>query len=108
MSILKRIIGRLREIVQAIGERIDERREARLADKLDELAADKPYKNWRSSSEDLAYLLGEDGSFEGRTDLWADLGFSGEYKGTAAQNVKLHARLLEEAAREGVSPMGLS
>lgn len=113
MSIFDRIVSKLRDLVHGIGdavhekaedirEDIKERRAASLAEKLDELAKDQPYKNWRTSSEDLAYLVGEDGSFGGRKTLWSDLGFTDRYDGTASQNMKLHAKLIEELPSHGI------
>lgn len=120
MSLFDRIVSKLRDIVHSIAgdvheaaadvkerveevrEDIKERRAASLAEKLDELAANQPYKNWRESIEDVAYLVGEDGSFKGRTALWSDLGFTGEYKGTAEQNIELHARFIERLPSHGI------
>jgi len=109
VNILTRIIDKLKGFVAAVEQKAEEvvevferRRAASLAEKLDELAATKPYKNWRASVEDLAYLVGEDGSFEGRKALWADLACHGEYKGTAAQNRHLHAALLEALPDHGI------
>jgi hypothetical protein len=109
MSIFDRIVSKLRNIVAAIRdevgevrERLEERRQASLAEKLDELAKDKPYKNWRTSVEDLAYLVGEDGSYDGRAELWSGFRMKGEYKGTAAQNIELHAHMLEELPKHGI------
>ena len=113
MSILDRIISKLRDVLGAVREEVHEtigeihehfekRRAASLAEKLDELARDKPYKNWRLSIIDLAYLVGEDGSPAGRAALWADLGMPGEYKRTAAQNTALHARFLECLPKWGI------
>lgn len=109
MSILSNIIDKLKGIVGAVEQKADEvvkyfekRRAEALAAHLDALARNKPYKNWRTSSQDLAYLVGEDGSFEGRAELWDDLNCHGEYKGNASQNLRLHAALLDRAASDGV------
>ncbi len=111
MSILGRIFSKLRDIVKAVEKKHDEihehfekRRAASLAEQLDKLAASTPYKNWRGSSQDLAYVLGEDGSPEGRAELWQELGLGPKksYRRTAAQNLRLHATLLERAAIDGI------
>jgi hypothetical protein len=109
--ILDRIISKLLDIVKAVArapdeirERFEERRSVALAEELDKLAATKPYKNWRGSSQDLAYVLGEDGSPAGRAELWESLGLGLKqtYKRTAAQNLMLHAKLLERAGTHGI------
>ncbi len=109
MGIFDRIVSKLRDIVHKIEgavedvhDRLEERRQASLAEELDKLAATKPYKNWRTSTEDLAYLVGEDGSFEGRAELWAALKFGGKYGGSAGQNIRLHARLMEAMPTHGI------
>lgn len=109
MNILSRIIDKLKAIVGAViqkvdevAERFEERRAASLAQKLDELAATKPYKNWRHSIVDLAGLVGEDNSPAGRAALWHDLGLEGRYERTAAKNTRLHAALLEALPDHGI------
>jgi hypothetical protein len=107
--ILDRIIGRLRDLVQHVRasidetrEKLQERRAESLREKLNEMAKDTPYSNWAISVADLANLVGEDGSFEGRKQLWADLRCEGKYTGSAEQNIALHAKLLEELPRHGI------
>lgn len=102
MSIFQRIISKLRDMVHAIGEKIEERRAASLQEKLAELAKGTAYTDWPNSVEDLAYLVGEDGSYNGRRELWSDLGMEGVYKGTEKQNMALHARLLLELPTHGI------
>jgi len=106
ISKLRDILGTVREVVtqkiEEAHEHFEQRRAASLAEELDKLAATKPYKNWRTSAEDLAYLVGEDGSYDGRKQLWDDLRMTGAYKGSGAQNVRLHAKLLEELPRHGI------
>lgn len=109
MSILTRIIDKLKQIVGRVEERVDEikdnlqqRRRESLAAELDKLASDKPYKNWRVSSEDLAFLLDEDGSYPGRKALWSELGLGGDYRGSAMQNMRLHLALLDRASIDGI------
>lgn len=109
MSIFTKIIERLRDIVKRVEHRADEVREhleerqaASLAVHLDELAKTSPYKNWRTSIEDLVYLVGQDGSYDGRAALWADLGCNGDYEGSAKQNTTLHKAFLERLPSEGI------
>ncbi len=109
MNILTRIIDKLKAIVGAVVQKVDEvaehfekRRADSLAAELDKLAVGKQYKNWRTSVRDLAYLVGEDGSFDGRKQLWADLACEGRYEGTAAQNLRLHAALIEALPDHGI------
>jgi hypothetical protein len=113
MSIFDRVISRLRDIlgtvreevherVEEVRERIEERRAASLKEKLAELAKGTPYTNWENSSEDLVYVVGEDGSFDGRKELWTHFRMEGEYKGTAKQNIALHARFLAELPSQGI------
>jgi hypothetical protein len=108
MSIFGKIIERLRSIVKGVEkhteevrERYEERQAESLAVQLDEMAKDVPYKNWRTSIEDLVYLAGQDGSRKGRAALWADL-CEGPYKGTAEQNIELHKEFLARLPSEGI------
>lgn len=109
--LIERIAARLKEIVDAVRERIeqvrehvheeaerldkkiDQRLEERLAERLDEIAVTTGATNWRNSAEDLAKVAGEDGSFRGRQQLWTDVGFEEKYTGSAEQNIKLHAAM---------------
>jgi predicted Zn-dependent protease len=107
MSILEKIVGRLKQIAAGISEKVEEvrekfeeRRAERLAARLDEMAADTPYKNWRTSVQDLAYLIGEDGSYDGRKALWEALRFTQAYKGSVGQNEELRTRLMDDVAHE--------
>jgi hypothetical protein len=109
MSIFGKIIERLRSIVKAVEHRAEEVREhyekrqaESLAVQLDEIAKGVPYKNWRTSIEDLVYLAGQDGSYAGRAALWADLKCNGEYEGSAKQNITLHKAFLERLPSEGI------
>jgi hypothetical protein len=109
MSIFSRIVSKLRDIVRGIREevgeareRLEERRAASLAEKLDELAKTSSHKNWRVSIEDLVYLAGQDGSYDGRKALWDELECEGEYEGSGKQNIALHKRFLERLPSEGI------
>lgn len=103
ISFLRNIVKDVRSGVDEVREKLEERRAASLAEKLDELAKTQPYKNWRTSVEDLTYLAGEDGSYAGRKQLWSDLRCDGhDYEGSAEQNIALHKRLLEELPRHGI------
>jgi hypothetical protein len=118
MSILTRIRDALLDLIVGVEQETGETTELfqqrcgkTMMEKLDALAANSPYKNWRKSSEDLAYLVKLDGSYEGRKELWTELGFDGQhaptddaYKGTKQQNIKLHAALMEWLETEGQVP----
>jgi hypothetical protein len=109
MSIFTKIVERLRNIVKAVEHRTEEVREhyqerqaESLAVMLDEMAKTSPYKNWRKSIEDLVYLAGQDGSFKGREVLWDEMHCTGEYTGSAEQNIALHKAFLARLPSEGI------
>jgi hypothetical protein len=118
MSILTRIRDALLGLIDDIKQNADEREEQfqqrrakTLKEKLAVLAKNSPYKNYLKSSEDLAYLVKLDGSYEGRKELWTELGFDGQhaptddaYKGSGEQNTKLHAALMKWLATTGNVP----
>lgn len=90
---------RIHDQVEDVKEHIEEHLENRLTENLDELAKGKPYKNWRRSAEDFAYLVGEDGSYEGRKELWAECGLEGKFEGKPDQNELLRKTMFEALAR---------
>jgi hypothetical protein len=113
MSIFDRVISRLRDIlgtvreevhekVEEVRERIEERQAASLKEKLAELAKGTSYTDWENSIEDMVYVVGEDGSYAGRAELWSVSGLNGAYKGTAAQNTALHKWFLAELPSRGI------
>jgi hypothetical protein len=118
MSILTRIRDALLDLIEDIKQNADEREEhyqqrraKSLKERLAELAKNSPYKNYLTSPEDLAYLVKLDGSYDGRKELWTELGFDGQhaptddaYKGTDKQNIKLHAALMNWLETEGQVP----
>lgn len=109
--IFDRIVSKLRNIIAAVvrdigeaHEKFEERRAASLAEELDKLAKGTNRTNWRQSIEDLVYLVDEDGSFDGRQELW-DTMFAeahAEYTGSYDQNRALHRRFLEELPKRGI------
>lgn len=56
--------------------------------------------NWRTSIVDLMKLIGVPSDLESRTALAQELGRP-EYEGSAADNVWLHRRTMQELARNG-------
>lgn len=57
--------------------------------------------NWQSSIVDLLKLLGQPSSFADRKALAAELGVT-NYTGTAEQNQRLHALVIERVASRGI------
>jgi hypothetical protein len=69
---------------------------------LESRAAINPQKlNWRSSIVDLMKLLDIDSSLENRRELARELGYTGSTEDTAAMNVWLHRRVMEELRKNG-------
>jgi hypothetical protein len=57
--------------------------------------------NWRSSIVDLMKLLDIESSLENRRELARELGYTGSTDDTAAMNVWLHKRVMEELRKNG-------
>lgn len=69
---------------------------------LTELAASNPQKlNWKSSIVDLMKLLSIDSSLENRKELASELGFTGDKNDSAAMNIWLHKRVMQELEKNG-------
>lgn len=69
---------------------------------LTELAARNPQKlNWNSSIVDLMKLLSIDSSLENRKELATELGFTGDKSDSAAMNIWLHKRVMQELEKNG-------
>jgi Domain of unknown function (DUF3597) len=69
---------------------------------LESRAANNPQKlNWRSSIVDLMKLLDIDSSLENRRELARELGYTGSTDDTAAMNIWLHKRVMEELRKNG-------
>jgi uncharacterized protein DUF3597 len=69
---------------------------------LESLAAKDPQKlNWRTSIVDLMKLLDIDSSLANRRELAGELGYTGSTDDTAAMNVWLHKRVMEELRKNG-------
>jgi hypothetical protein len=65
-------------------------------------SANSPQKlNWRTSIVDLMKLLDIDSSLENRRELARELGYTGSTEDTAAMNVWLHRRVMEELRKNG-------
>ena len=65
-------------------------------------AAKNPQKlNWRTSIVDLMKLLDIDSSLAHRKELAQELGFTGDTSDSAAMNVWLHKRVMQELERNG-------
>jgi hypothetical protein len=71
--------------------------------KLEGLVATHAEKlNWKTSIVDLLKLLGLDSSLAARKELATELGAtSGEFSGTAEQNMALHKAVLAKLAEHG-------
>ncbi|MBO9622845.1 MAG: DUF3597 domain-containing protein [Sphingomonas sp.] len=64
--------------------------------------------NWRSSIVDLMKLVGMESSYAERKELAQELGYTGEYDGSADDNIWLHKRVLQELEKNGGKvPAGL-
>jgi hypothetical protein len=57
--------------------------------------------NWRTSIVDLMKLVGMESSYAERKELAQELGYTGEYDGSADDNIWLHKRVLQELAKNG-------
>jgi len=57
--------------------------------------------NWRTSIVDLMKLVGLDSSLENRKELARELGYSADTSDSAAMNVWLHKRVMQELAANG-------
>jgi len=69
---------------------------------LSSLAAKNPQKlNWRTSIVDLMKLLGIDSSLDNRKELARELGYTGSTDDSAAMNVWLHKRVMQELEKNG-------
>jgi hypothetical protein len=69
---------------------------------LSDLAARNSQKlNWKTSIVDLMKLLGIDSSLENRRELARELGYSGDTNDSAAMNVWLHKRVMQELEKNG-------
>jgi 3-oxoacyl-ACP reductase-like protein len=69
---------------------------------LGNLAAKNSQKlNWQTSIVDLMKLVGIDSSLENRKELAKELGFTGNTSDSAAMNVWLHKRVMQELEKNG-------
>jgi len=69
---------------------------------LGRLAASQSQKlNWRTSIVDLMKLVGLDPSLDNRRELARELGYTGDTNDSAAMNVWLHKRVMQELAAHG-------
>jgi hypothetical protein len=57
--------------------------------------------NWRSSIVDLMKLLGIDSSLSNRESLAKELGYTGDFNGSAEMNIWLHKATMAELAKNG-------
>ena len=65
-------------------------------------SANNPQKlNWRTSIVDLMKLLDIDSSLANRRELARELGYTGSTEDTAAMNVWLYGRVMEELRKSG-------
>jgi hypothetical protein len=69
---------------------------------LTNLSSKNPQKlKWRTSIVDLMKLLDIDSSLDNRKELANELGFTGDSGDSAAMNVWLHKRVMQELAKNG-------
>ena len=69
---------------------------------LNNLSSKNPQKlNWRTSIVDLMKLLDIDSSLANRKELAQELGFTGDSGDSAAMNIWLHKRVMQELERNG-------
>ncbi|WP_296260101.1 MULTISPECIES: DUF3597 family protein [unclassified Pseudomonas] len=66
--------------------------------KLDSLAKDHPTLNPKESIVDLLKALNLPNDLASRKQLAGEVGMSGDYTGTADQNIELHGKVLTKAA----------
>jgi hypothetical protein len=57
--------------------------------------------NWRTSIVDLMKLVGLDSSLENRKELARELGYKADTSDSAAMNIWLHKRVMQELAANG-------
>ncbi|MFL6551358.1 MAG: DUF3597 domain-containing protein [Povalibacter sp.] len=57
--------------------------------------------NWRTSIVDLMKLLGIDSSLQNRKELAHELGYQADTSDSAAMNIWLHKRVMQELAANG-------
>lgn len=96
---IKAIISRIREKRECTEEEVRTMSTAERDAALNELAAASPYKNWRASVQDLGYLVGEDGSYDGRETMWKEAKLPGKYTGSAEQNRQLSDHILDQISK---------
>lgn len=66
------------------------------------LSSKNPQKlNWQTSIVDLMKLLDIDSSLQNRRELATELGYSGDTGDSAAMNVWLHKRVMQELEKNG-------
>jgi hypothetical protein len=57
--------------------------------------------NWQSSIVDLMKLIGIDSSLENRKELARELGYTADTSDSAAMNIWLHKRVMQELQKNG-------
>ncbi|MEP7247095.1 MAG: DUF3597 domain-containing protein [Gammaproteobacteria bacterium] len=57
--------------------------------------------NWRTSIVDLMKLVGLDSSFQNRSALAKELGYTGDTGDSAAMNIWLHKQVMKKLAENG-------
>jgi 3-oxoacyl-ACP reductase-like protein len=69
---------------------------------LQSMSAQQQQKlNWRTSIVDLMKLVGLDSSLQNRKELAQELGYKGDTSDSAAMNIWLHKRVMQELAAHG-------
>ena len=94
MSIFSKIVDFLRALVSG------PLTHSELEGALDKLAQNSPEKlDWRNSIVDLMKLTNQDSSLKNREQMAKELGYTGNYDGSADMNIWLHRKVMEELAR---------
>lgn len=98
MSIFERLFNAITTIVR--GQMTKEEVNRALA----EAAAKHPERGlkWNESIVDLLKVLDLDSGFQARKELAEELGYEGEFTGSAEQNTKLHQATMERIAKRCV------
>lgn len=105
MSILRRILGGMRDAAIRYAFRDRSMHEEEVARALDARASAAPERlDWRRSIVDLMKLLELDWSLEARKSLAQELGYDGALDGSAQMNTWLHGRVMEKLAK-GLIPV---
>jgi len=97
MSIFGKILAFFRDLYHT--DMTQEELHAALDERVKEQGEDL---DWENSVVDLMKLVGMDSSRKARKKLAIELGYEGEYTGTAEQNIWLHGQVLDGLVKNGL------